>query len=200
MPEAPTLETPLHYLRGSQRGSVAGAPGITVVESASCQQISLRGDAGSPGFAEAIHSVTGLTLPTRPLSFECNRGARIFWQGPGEWMLVADPQTHESIEGDLRRALSGEHAAVVDVSGGQTQLTLSGPALAELLQKSSPYDFHDRNFPPGKCVQTTFGKAGALVAHLESNEVIVLVRRSFSDYIGNWLLDAAFEYGIEITA
>ena len=114
-------------------------------------------------------------------------------------MLVVDQQASDTIESDLRQALSGEHAAVVDVSGGQTLLTLSGPALAEVLQKSSSYDFHARNFPTGKCVQTTFGKAGALVARLEEDSVTLLVRRSFSDYIGKWLLDTAAEYGIQIS-
>ena len=199
MSETPRLETPLHYLRGAQRGASDGSPGLTVVEAALCRHLSIRGRAESPGFADAIRSVTGLTLPTSPLSCQSSANAHIFWQGPSEWMLVMNQQDSETIESDLRKALAGEQAAVVDVSGGQTLLTLSGPALAEVLQKSSPYDFHSSNFLPGKCVQTTFGKAGALVAQLEDHSVTLLVRRSFSDYIGKWLLDAAAEYGVQIS-
>lgn len=199
MSETPGLETPLHYLRGSHHGSVDEFAGLAIVEAAWCRHLSIRGHAESPVVAEAILSLTGLALPTQPLSCQSNASARIFWQGPSEWMLVVDDQGSESIESDLRQALAGEHAAVVDVSGGQTLLTLSGPALSQVLQKSSPYDFHPHNFPPGKCVQTTFGKAGALVAQLEENTVTLLVRRSFSDYIGKWLLDAAAEYGVRIS-
>lgn len=198
MSESARPETPLHYLQGSQRGPVQKSPGLTVVEAPLSQHLSIRGNSESAGFIEAIRSVTGMTLPTRPLSCERHANARIFWQGPSEWLLIVDGPGDVSMESDLRHALIGERAAVVDVSGGQTLLTLSGPALAEVLQKSSPYDFHASNFPVGKCVQTTFGKAGALIARQEEDHVILVLRRSFADYIGTWLLDAAAEQGILI--
>jgi sarcosine oxidase, subunit gamma len=198
MSEIARSETPLYYLQGSQRGPVETSPGLTVLEAPLSQHLSIRGNSESAGFKEAVRSVTGMTLPTRPLSCERHANVRIFWQGPSEWLLIVDGPGGESMESDMRRALIGERAAVVDVSGGQTLLTLSGPALSEVLQKSSPYDFHASNFPVGKCVQTTFGKAGGLVARQEEEHVTLVLRRSFADYVGKWLLEAAAEQGVQI--
>ncbi len=65
--------------------------------------------------------------------------------------------------------------------------------------KSSVYDFHPDNFQPGKCVQTTFAKAGALVSKKSDGSFDLVIRRSFTDYIAEWLLDAGKEYGCSIT-
>ena len=82
MSETPGLETPLHYLRGSHHGSVDEFAGLAIVEAAWCRHLSIRGHAESPVVAEAILSLTGLALPTQPLSCQSNASARIFWQGP----------------------------------------------------------------------------------------------------------------------
>jgi sarcosine oxidase subunit gamma len=197
MSEQPKLETPLHYLCGESRGPAAG---LLVVEAALCRHLSIRGGADSSVLQDAVRSVAGLSLPTRPLSCERSGPVCIFWQGPTEWMLVTERDGSESLEEDLRRALEGESAAVVDVSGGQTLLTLTGPSLPEVLQMASPYDFHPAAFPVGKCVQTVFAKTGALVARVEDDSVLLLVRRSFADYVGSWLLDAAAGGGVRISA
>ena len=81
MSEAPRLETPLHYLRGLQRGSGDGRVGLTVAEAAFCQHLSIRGDAESPGFVEAIRSVT-------PMRVFSGRG-----QASGCWSLISRPVT-----------------------------------------------------------------------------------------------------------
>lgn len=199
MSDAMKLERPLHYLHGAQDKAVDESVGLTVEEAPLCQHLVLRGQAESKVLRDAVRAVTGVALPVVPLTCERQGGFRVFWQAPNEWMLVADGRDSKSIEAELRRALAGEHAAVVDVSGGQTLLTLAGPALATVLQKSCSYDFHPANFPVGKCVQTNFAKAGALIARLEEDAVTLLVRRSFSDYIGQWLLDAAEEFGVQIS-
>jgi len=195
--EQPRPETPLHYLRGSRRGQKE-TEGLLIAEASLRRCLSIRGSADSARLGEAVRSVTGLPLPGKTLGFEHRANSFMFWQGPTEWMLVTDHEGSETLEADLRRALAGEAAAVVDVSGGQTLLSLSGSALSEVLQKSSSYDFHPSNFPAGKCVQTVFAKATALVARLDDDAVLMLVRRSFADYIALWLLDAAAEYGVAV--
>jgi sarcosine oxidase subunit gamma len=195
--EQPRPETPLHYLRGASRGP-REANGLLIAEAGLRRCLSIRGSADNARLAEAVRSVTGLPLPVQPLSFEHRGNSFVFWQGPTEWMLVTDQEGSETLEADLRRALASEAAAVVDVSGGQTLLSLAGSALSEVLQKSSSYDFHPANFPVGKCVQTVFAKATALVARLDGDSVLMLVRRSFADYLALWLLDAAAEYGVII--
>jgi sarcosine oxidase subunit gamma len=200
MSETGKLETPLHYLRGSRRDVADGAAGLVVEEVSPCVHLSLRGPADSIDLRQALSSVVGLELPDQPLSCQRRGDASIFWQGPTEWMLVLAGSDGQSLQDDLRRALAGANAgAIIDVTGGQTLLRLSGSAVTQVLQKSCGYDFHPDNFPPGKCVQTTFAKAGALVARLEQDCIELLVRRSFCDYIGEWLLDAGAEFGVRIS-
>ncbi|MCY1185371.1 Sarcosine oxidase subunit gamma [compost metagenome] len=100
----------------------------------------------------------------------------------------------------LRKALDGQHISVVNVSGGQTILELSGPHVREVLMKSTPYDVHPSNFPVGKAVGTTFAKAGAVIRHTAEDTWELLIRRSFADYIWLWLQDASAEYGLAVKA
>jgi sarcosine oxidase subunit gamma len=198
MSERARLETALHYQRGRslKQGDTFG---LEIREAGLRRHLSIRGQADCTALSEALQSVAGVALPTRPLSLKRRGSSLIFWQGPTEWMLVTDFAGSESLASDLRRELAGQPAAVVDVSGGQTLLSLSGPAVMPVLQKSSSYDFHPSNFPVGKCVQTVFAKSAALVAKSDEEGFLLLVRRSYADYIGLWLLDAASEYGVKFS-
>ena len=116
---------------------------------------------------------------------------------PDEWLLIVASGREAELERQLRQTLPG-HISVVDISGGQTRLNLSGEGVATLLKKSSHYDFHSSNFGPGRCVQTTFAKATALVCRREDGSIDLVMRRSFADYLARWLLDAAAEFGSQI--
>ena len=120
-----------------------------------------------------------------------------YWLGPDEWLLVVEGDDGLDVERRLRVALDGRFS-VVDVSGAQVQLELSGTGVGKVLQKSSPYDFHPRNFPPGRCAQTVFAKATALVAAREGGAFDIVFRRSYADYLMRWLADAAAEYGYRL--
>ena len=97
----------------------------------------------------------------------------------------------------MREAVSGP-LSVVDVSGGFIHVNLAGEDAGKVLQKSSPYDFHPRNFPPGRCVQTIFAKAGALVGANADGSFDLVFRRSYADYLARWITDAAAEYGYSV--
>jgi len=84
------------------------------------------------------------------------------------------------------------------LGGGFIHVNLRGEDAGQVLQKSSPYDFHPRNFPPGRCAQTVFAKATALVAAREDGAFDIVFRRSFADYLMQWLADAAAEYGYRL--
>jgi heterotetrameric sarcosine oxidase gamma subunit len=76
-------------------------------------------------------------------------------------------------------------------------------ALEVVLKKSSVYDFGawpDANTNAGRCAQTTFAKATAVVANKADGSYDLIIRRSFADYIAQWLLDAGQEFGCRIEA
>ena len=156
----------------------------------------LRGNPDNAAFVAGVERVLGVALPKALQSAEAGE-LSVRWISPDEWLIVAPGSRAFELERDLRAALDG-HYAIVNVSGGQTVLTLSGPAARQVIRKSTPYDVHDRNFPVGKVVTTVFAKSQAVIRRTGEQSWELIVRRSFADYIWRWLLDACGEFSMEI--
>ena len=174
-------------------------PGVTVREKKLLGHLTLRGDAKDPAFAEGVHKALGLELPVA-LSLVAKEDTSLQWMGPDEWLLIVPGGQEFAVEHALRAALAGLHISVVNVSGGQQLLELSGPKVREVLMKSTSYDVHPDNFPVGKAVGTVFAKAQLVIRHTAEDTWELLIRRSFSDYWWLWLQDAAAEYGLNVEA
>ena len=138
--------------------------------------------------------VLGVRAPAQPCTWHQAGDTAVYWLGPDEWMVTVPPGTETVLERGLRDRLEGRFS-IVDTTGNQVWMHLAGPSVRQVLGKSSPYDFHPRNFTPGRCVQTAFAKASALVAAHADGSVDLAVRRSFADYLHRWIVDAAEEYG-----
>ena len=174
-------------------------PGVTVREKKLLGHLTLRGDAKDPAFAEGVHKALGLELPVA-LSLVAKDDTSLQWMGPDEWLLIVPGGQEFAVEHALRAALAGLHISVVNVSGGQQLLELSGPKVREVLMKSTSYDVHPDNFPVGKAVGTVFAKSQLVIRHTAEDTWELLIRRSFSDYWWLWLQDAAAEYGLNVEA
>ncbi len=213
MPNNITRETPLHYFHKlSSHASSAQSPEIfngqvefalVVKEAPLSSFLNLRGNGSDKGFCSAVAEVLGVTVPTEPGTYHSNKDSSIYWLGPDEWLLFSCIDA-SNLEAQLRKALSG-HISIVDISGGQTLINLRGDpcALAILLKKSSVYDFAawpDADINAGRCAQTTFAKATAVVTNKADGSYDLILRRSFADYIAKWLLDAGQEFGCRIEA
>ena len=159
--------------------------------------LNLRGDPNNEAFVDTVMQVLGVPLPLVPGTCTVGGETSLYWLAPNEWLVIVGADTELEIEARLRQTLRG-HYAIVDVSGGQTLVRLSGEAVAMVLKKSSVYDFHPDHFPVGRCVQTTFAKATALVSKTADNSFDLVIRRSFADYLFRWIVDAASEYGLKI--
>lgn len=151
-----------------------------------CGLLNLRRPTGATGLASLI----GLALPDVPCTYTLGPELRVFWLGPGEWLVAVTAGAAEELEDRLRSALDGS-GAVVDVSAGYVRYNLHGPGAAELLMAACPYDFDRRTFGAGRCVQTVFAKTTALVAGCEDASFDILIRRSYADYFERWTADAA---------
>ncbi len=137
----------------------------------------------------AIKSVTGLNPPTKALSSTENKDYSINWISPDEVVLLVPEKTEFEVETKLRELMTG-HFAIVNVTGGQTVLELSGERAETILKKSSSYDISPSNFPIEKVVTTVFAKSQAVIRRMGDNSFQLIVRRSFSDYIWKWIVDA----------
>jgi len=191
-------ETPLHHADlASLVGKGRKNAGVTLREKKLLGHLTLRGDGHDPVFAGAVHKATGLELPGA-LALVSSAQMSLQWMGPDEWLLIVPGGEEVAVEQRLRQAFGDLHVAIVNVSGGQTLLELSGPNVRDVLMKSTSYDVHPENFPVGKAVGTVFAKSQLVIRRTTEHTWELLIRRSFSDYWWLWLQDASAEYGLEV--
>lgn len=184
--------SPLAHYKQALSSTTQENPGVHLWEAALKTHLALRGDADNVDFARGVEAATGLALPER---LQCHQSGEwsLSWVAPDEWLLTGPGNQAFTMELALREQLDG-HYAVINLSGGQTLLRLSGPKARLVLMKSCPYDVHDRNFPVGKVVTTVLAKSQATVRRVGDEDWELVVRRSFADYVWRWLVDAGQEY------
>ena len=149
----------------------------------------LRSSHTNTQFLAAIEAVTGLQLPLKPLSSVENDAYTISWISVDEWLLLVPALQEHNVETLIREQARG-HFAVVNVTGGQTLLELSGQQAEIILNKSTVYNVSIKNFPLSKVVNSTFAKSQACIRRKAEDHFQLIVRRSFSDYLWKWLVDA----------
>jgi sarcosine oxidase subunit gamma len=192
-------ESPLHYVLTDVMQPSSSQAGIIIHERAHRGHLNLRGDPEDAQFRQGVVDVLGVELPLEACTFNCGDSTALYWLGPNEWLAIVAGNTERKIECQLRETLGG-HFGVVDVSGGQTQVNVSGSAVEQLLKKSSVYDFHPNHFAAGQCVQTTFAKSAVMISKNADQSFDLVMRRSFSDYLCRWIIDASAEYGLQLNA
>ncbi len=172
--------------------------GVVLRERAYLTHVNLRGDPSDSGFVSDTADSLGFELPLAPNTWSGDDDLRACWLGPNEWLLIANGGADEWIA-KLREVHNKRFVSLTEVSGGQTVLQLSGERVRDVFAKGCTLDFHPRVFATGQCAQSTMGKATALYIQTDDAPVYeVVVRRSFSDYIGLWLEDAAHEFGLRV--
>lgn len=190
--------TPLHHVGlgdiAKQQKAKNGA--VKLTELGLRGHIVLRGKLTNADFTQAVEQVLGVSLPGI-LSFTTNGNISIRWISPDEWLVVVPGETTFEVEQALINAVNG-NCAIVNVSGGQTVLVLEGENARKVLQKTVPYDVHDRNFPIGKVVTSAFSKTQAIISRTGESQWELVIRRSFSDYAWLWLQDSCAEFGLLI--
>ncbi|MFP4137827.1 MAG: sarcosine oxidase subunit gamma [Halomonas sp.] len=194
-------ESPLAWsYHHSGRPAVSDRSRVVLRERAMAGHLILRG--GAIVLDEAVRQVLGFGLPARPNTLSQDDGGErsIQWLSPDEWLVIVPGGEEFELEKRLREALGDAHTAIVNVSGGQTLLELSGEKARELLMKSTPYDVHPDAFPVGKGVTTVFAKANLILRRPTEERWELVLRRSFADYLYRWILDAGAEYAIGVEA
>ena len=172
--------------------------GVRLSEQALLGYLNLRGQGNE--FAAAVQKTTDLTLPPAPNTCSTADKQTLCWLGPDEWLLMVPSGAQDETHARLRKVLSenGQQAAVTDVSGGFTTITISGQQARAVLAKGCPLDLHPRVFNVGQCGQSLLAKATVLLIPRNEDSLAIIVRRSFADYLWRWLVDAAGEYGLAV--
>lgn len=194
----PSAESPLAWSFHRKAPPREAGAGVTLREHAFLGHLILRG--GAIVLDEAVREVLGVALPARPNTLTLDDGGErsIQWLSPDEWLVIVPAGEEFALESRLRKALGQAHYAIVNVSGGQTVLTVAGENAREVLMKATPYDVHPQAFPVGKGVTTVFAKASVVLRRPAEDRWELVLRRSFADYCYRWLLDAAGEFGVSV--
>lgn len=179
------------------KGDSAGAD-LLIGEAAHRTIVNIRGDGGD-AFQSAVKLVTGANLPMKPNTTAQAGEFRILWLGPSEWWVVTANVDAPKLTEDLKQALSGQHAAVVDVSESRTVISISGPSARDVLARGCSLDLHPRIFSTGQCAQTGLTKANVLLDQISDTPSFdIYVLKSFADYLWQWfwLVGRDFKFAI----
>lgn len=195
------VESPLSvaFNTGSVQAATSGSR-VLLKEQAFQGHLVLRG--GAIVLDEAVRKVLGISLPGQPLGLALDASGErsVQWLSPDEWLVIVPGGEEFELEQRLRDALGDAHYAIVDVSGGQTLVSLEGEKACELLMKSTTYDVHPSRFPVGKAVSVVFAKSSLVLRRPSEERYELVLRRSFADYCYRWILDAGAEFAIGVEA
>ena len=193
-------ESPLvQFLTPERTADQSGEAGVELRERAFLGHLNLRGDPADQALLDAVEGVLGFGLPLEPNTVAGSGELAALWLGPDEWLVLTPPGQEAGHAEALRDALGDLFASVTDVTGGQTVINLRGVAVRDVLAKGCTLDLHPWAFGPGRCAQTLVAKAMVTVRQVDDSPSFdLIVRRSFADYLAQWLADAAREYGLAV--
>ena len=125
---------------------------------------------------------------------------RVYWCGPDEWLIETGAERAADLGSNLSTELAGCHAAINDLSGGYVALVVDGEDARTVLAKGCTLDLDSREFGPGQCARTDLGKANVLLAVADDAAgCMVVVARSFADYLCRWLAHSARPHGVRFS-
>jgi sarcosine oxidase subunit gamma len=160
--------------------------------------LNLRGNATDSGFVQAVESSVGIKLPVTANTV-AGTERQAYWLSPDEWLLVSTGDDIEKCRAELDESLREHRSAVNDLSGGFVAYKLRGRGSRQLLAKGCTLDLHPGAFKTGCCAQTGLAKANVILSLSGDGDGFdVIVRRSFADYVWQWLLHAGRNLGIEV--
>ncbi len=146
---------------------------------------------GGPVACKTASDAFRLVLTEKPCRAYALEGRAALWLGPDEYLLLAPVDEMRAIAMELTTALAGIPHSLVDVSQRQVAWQWSGPDASAILNSGCPLDLDPAEFPPGMCTRTILGKAQIVLWRKAAEEYHLEIWRSYSDYVREFLLDAA---------
>lgn len=156
-------------------------------------RFAVRADAEA---AAKIGHAFGVALPLEPWRSAANGPRAALWQGPDEWLLLADEGGADAITAHVAAALGDHPYSWVDVSHRNAGFLLSGLHAADVLNAGCPLPLDLAAFPVGKCTRTLFGKAEIVLWRTGETGFRIEVWRSFAAYVAGLIAEAAREYRV----
>ena len=184
-------------LKGRVVPGVGGSTDVWFEEYPALTHLNLRGNLDEVDFTASVTGVLGIAPPGVPNRVARTSDTCLHWLSLDEWLIVSTLSA-ALIEKALAVSLAGRHYALVNLSGGQTVLRIGGVRARDILASDCTLDFHPRVFRHGDCRQSLLAGAPVLIRRVDEVDEVafdLVVRRSFSRHLFDWLIDAAHETG-----
>jgi len=181
---------------------VEGRADVWFEEYPALTHLNLRGNLEEADFSSSVTGVLGIAPPGVPNRVARTSDTCLHWLSLDEWLIVSTLSA-ALIEKGLAVSLAGRHYALVNLSGGQTVLRIGGVGARDILASDCTLDFHPRVFRHGDCRQSLLAGAPVLIRRVDELDDVafdLVVRRSFSRHLFDWLTDAAHETGYILRA
>lgn len=149
-------------------------------------QITLRGDLSDTKLKKAVKAAAGVDVPA-PLTaaFKGDKGA--VWMSPDELLLLTAYDRIDAEISNLKKALGGQHAMVLDVSDARALLRVTGDGARELMAKGAPLDVSDAAFPVGAARRTHFAEIAVGLWRREADMWELVCFQSYAQHLFAWL-------------
>jgi len=119
-------------------------------------------------------------------TWSSDAGLETLWLGPDQRLAVGPASRCEEMLRDLKTALEGKHASIVDVSSMRTVIEVPEDVAAQMLPAGCGLDLDPVAWLPGMCAQTLLAKVPVLLQR-RNGSTRVFVRASFSQWLLDWM-------------
>jgi sarcosine oxidase, subunit gamma len=170
---------------------------FSMSEKTSIPKINLRGDQKNKNFISKVGKILGMILPKEPCTTSTKEKITSLWLSPNEWLIVSNEEISKEVNSyDLENILFNDISkknmgSVTNVTDQFTVFTLSGSNIFKILSKGSPFNFDSDDFTNSKVVQTILNHVDVTLHKKNENSVDLYVRRSFANYLWEWLKDSS---------
>ena len=171
--------------------------GLVFCEMNHLGKLNIRGD---QSINTAVKVAIGCNFPSSNNQFQSSGERHVIWLSPDEYLLLCEAGKEKILQDTLTRMIKTDHFAITDVSDSLCALSLSGPAVRDILAKGCSLDLHPSKFVAGTCAQSLLSHAAVTLMALSDNTFILICRASFAPYVHDWIVDASLEYGYQFLA
>ena len=192
IPEYYKIESPLTDLINSKKNILSDKKTEFVIsDHPELGQVNVRGDIKDGLFIDNMREVLGHELPTDPNTVTVGERFIILCLGENEWFIITPENEERELIATLRNKMDGILTSFTDVSSSQCIIRVTGSHVRNVFAKGCSLDLHSRSFDVSKCAQSLIASVGVIIRQIDSTPSFeLIVRRSFAEYLVNWLYDA----------
>jgi sarcosine oxidase subunit gamma len=144
--------------------------------------ITLRADLGSADLKKACMRIVGCDVP-RARGVDSNGDYTVLWMSPDELLIVVPYEDVGDVTERLRKALSGMHHLVENVSDARSVFRVSGSAARDVMAKLTPADLRPGSFIPGELRRTRLAQVPAAFWMRDTETFEIICFRSVAEYV-----------------